>query len=183
MTKKINVKWKFMKLNGVLDRSYKVSDRGDIIHSSTKEPLKQYDMGKKCKKNGTDYKSVHLKGHYSPTRVHRIVCETFHGTSRSDRIFVDHIDEHKNNNKASNLKWVTASENCQAYYKNNPSVRHSQTTIAKVKKLLNKGWTNDRIAQKVGMSDSNVSQIKLGNIHAQVKPYTTVQIELGNCDK
>jgi len=181
MTKKRNITWKFLKLNGELNRAYKVSNYGDIVNSKTMKPLKQYNMGKKCPMNGTDYKSVSIIGQKNMIRVHRIVCETFHGTPKGDRTIVEHKDERKNNNAATNLKWVTSAENSQAYFSKHTVPRFSSSVVSKVKKLLNRGLSNDAIAQKVRMSDSNVSSIKLGYTHTYVKPYTADQIELGNC--
>lgn len=179
MSTKKEVKWKFMKLNGELNRNYKVSNTGVIIKTKGLMPLKQHDMRKKSSLNGTDYKAVSING--LSRRVHRIVCETFHGAAPVGSIHVNHIDERKNNNNATNLQWATPSENRQAYLANNGVVRHPRATIVKVKRLLNKGHTNDFIAQEVKMSDSNVSAIKLGYIHMAVKPLTHDQRELGNC--
>lgn len=180
MTKKSNIKWKFMKLNGKLNRAYKVSNQGDVVHAKTMEPLKQNELDKKCPRNGSDYMGVHIKGIKSAVRVHRIVCETFHGPSKNGKVLVDHRDEYKDNNAACNLSWVTPAENSKRYFERNGAVRHSHATIVRTKKLLNKGLTNDAVAQKVKMSDSNVSLIKLGRIHRDVKPYTAVQRKLGN---
>ena len=180
MTKKKDLKWNFMKLNGVLNRAYKVSNHGDIVHAKTMLPLTQWNMSKKSKTNGTDYKAVRILGQKSLQRVHRIVCETFHGAPPAGRALVNHKDERKNHNVATNLQWVSPAQNVIKYYENNEYVRHSVATISKVKKLLNRGLTNDVVAQRTGMGDSNVSVIKLGYIHAAVKPYTADQIELGN---
>jgi len=176
MSKYTNIKWKFMKLNGVLNRKYKVSNMGDVVRTKNMEPLTQRNMCKKSANNGSDYQAVYISGMKSVVRVHRIVCETFHGKAPTGRNQVDHIDEYKDNNTAANLRWVSDSENKKAYRQNNPPVRYSLSKISTVKKLVNKGWTNDRIAQKVSMSDSNVSSIKLGNIHSEVKPYIIEQL-------
>lgn len=179
-------KWKFLKLNGVIDRQYKVSDHGDIVHTKDLQPLTQYDMGKKSPRNGTDYKSVSIPNSVSvpnvckSVRVHRIVCETFHGEAPVGKNLVAHFNDRKNDNKSSNLGWVSSSENMTMYYENNPYVKYSDSKVSQVKRLVNKLWTNDRIAQKVGMSDSNVSSIKFGYIHSAVEPFTENQLELGN---
>ena len=178
MSKRKNIQWKFMKLNGVLNRSYKVSSNGDIVHATTKAPLPQFKMDKKSVVNGSDYRAVVIDG--VNWRVHRIVCETFHGQPKNGKTVVDHLDEYKDNNASSNLEWVTQSENCKRRYAKHGTKRHSLSTIVRTKKLLNEGLTNDTIAQKVGMSDSNVSAIKWGYIHAGVKPYTADQVVLGN---
>jgi len=175
MTKKKDIKWKYMKLDGALNRNYKVSDQGDIVASTTMKPLTQSDMGKKCAKNGTDYKSVSIVGRKNGVRVHRIVCETFRGAPKGDRTQVGHLDEHKDNNALSNLKWISPTERSRAYFANNTLPRYTTAVVVRTKKMINKGLTNDKIAQKTGMSDSNVSAIKLGIIHSEVKPYTSNQ--------
>lgn len=181
MTKKLkDVKWKFMKYNGVLNRNYKVFKDGTIVHAKTGDTVKTYDMDKKSGKNGSDYQQVYIKGHKNLLRTHRIICETYHGKPTNGRYVVNHVDEFKNNNSIDNLQWVTPSENAKAYYANNEYVKYPRSTIIKVKRLLNKGKTNDQIAQEVKMSDSNVSAIKLGYIHTAVKPLTTQQRDLGN---
>ena len=44
-------------------------------------------------------------------RVHRLVCVAFCGPSPSAEHVVDHIDENKQNNRATNLRWLTVEEN------------------------------------------------------------------------
>ena len=45
--------------------------------------------------------------------VHRLVCEAFHGNAPSNNHIVDHIDADRGNPRASNLRWLTLSENTQ----------------------------------------------------------------------
>jgi hypothetical protein len=44
-------------------------------------------------------------------KVHRLVCEAFHGEAPFDRAVVIHLDENALNNKPENLKWGTQKEN------------------------------------------------------------------------
>jgi hypothetical protein len=44
-------------------------------------------------------------------KVHRLVCEAFHGPAPFDRAVVIHIDENALNNRPENLRWGTQKEN------------------------------------------------------------------------
>jgi len=44
-------------------------------------------------------------------KVHRLVCEAFHGPSPFGGAVVIHLDENATNNNPSNLKWGTQKEN------------------------------------------------------------------------
>ena len=174
------VQWKFLKLNGEIDRRYKVSNEGEIFNVKKGVLVTKRDMYKKSPFNGSDYQSVYVAGKLH--RLHRIVCETFHGPAPAGKNIVLHLDEHKDNNNKTNLKWGTAGQNSQSWIASRGGImpRHSLTTIRRVKKLINSGHTNDNIAVRTKMSDSLVSKIKLGKSHRTVEPLTERQITLGN---
>lgn len=58
-------------------------------------------------KKGYLYVCVSRK-HY---KVHRLICEAFHGVCPPDKTEVDHIDRNPSNNKPENLRWCSRSEN------------------------------------------------------------------------
>lgn len=49
--------------------------------------------------------------YYGNLKVHRLVCEAFHGPAPEDKPVVIHIDEDATNNKPDNLRWGTQKEN------------------------------------------------------------------------
>ena len=49
--------------------------------------------------------------HFGNMKVHRLVCEAFHGPAPFARAVVIHLDEDATNNKPSNLRWGTQKEN------------------------------------------------------------------------
>lgn len=44
-------------------------------------------------------------------KIHRIICEAFHGQSPKDKPIVIHINENALDNRPKNLKWGTQKEN------------------------------------------------------------------------
>jgi len=48
---------------------------------------------------------------FGTVKVHRLVCEAFHGPAPFQRAVVIHLDEDAHNNRPENLKWGTQKEN------------------------------------------------------------------------
>jgi len=115
-------------------------------------------------------------------RVHRLVCETFHGLAPAGNDIVLHKDEYKDNNNKDNLEWGNPQQNCQDWVQSRGGImpRHSLAKIRRAKKLINKGLTNDKVATMTKIGDSTISLIKLGRCHRTVEPLTERQIALGN---
>lgn len=61
-------------------------------------------------------------------KVHRFVCEAFHGPAPFDGAIVIHLDENAHNNRPENLKWGTHKEN-----QNMPKVQAYRRRTAKQK--------------------------------------------------
>ena len=47
-------------------------------------------------------------------KVHRLVCEAFHGPPSKEKSVCIHLDEDYRNNQPTNLKWSTQKENLNA---------------------------------------------------------------------
>lgn len=56
------------------------------------------------------YMGTHNK-FYGNIKIHRAVCEAFHGEKPFPKAVVIHLDEDATNNRAENLKWGTQKEN------------------------------------------------------------------------
>lgn len=81
-----------------------VSDEGDVF-DSTGEKMKT------VKKEGYEYVRVIINGKEKLCKVHRIVACSFQDICGEFNQVVNHLDEDKSNNKASNLKWTSTREN------------------------------------------------------------------------
>ena len=88
-----------------INDTYAVSIDGVVTNTKTGRVLKQ-------RTERTGYKVLRMgkgKKHY----IHRLVAKAFFPAPTSDNCVVDHIDRNKLNNHASNLRWVSHSENSQ----------------------------------------------------------------------
>jgi hypothetical protein len=87
--------------------NYQVSNFGNI-YSKTTEAFLSSD----CKKHQYRYVTLSKNNKQSTFCVHRLVAKAFVYNSNPDlKTQVDHIDGNKRNNYASNLEWVSPSEN------------------------------------------------------------------------
>lgn len=69
--------------------------------------------GSKTKASKTsrhEYMGVFSKK-FGNMKVHRLVCEAFHGPAPNPKMVVIHLDEDATNNRPENLRWGTQKEN------------------------------------------------------------------------
>jgi len=119
--------------------------------------------------------------------VHRLVAEYFCSAKSPKHTVVSHLDYDKMNNKASNLKWMTAPENYKhqqsspfviaekrdrvTIYKDHP--RGAKLTVDKVKelkKLIKEGKKIKSLVKKFKITDTQILRIKRGENWASVEP-------------
>jgi hypothetical protein len=65
---------------------------------------------KACKTARHEYMGVYNR-FFGNLKVHRLVCEAFHGPAPEGKNVVLHLDEDATNNKPENLRWGTQKEN------------------------------------------------------------------------
>lgn len=108
-----------------------------------------------------------INGKRKEHRVHRLVCEAFHGCSD---LFVLHADGDKRNNKPSNLYWGTQKQNIKDREKHGNTMRHdkhyarviNKKTAKRIKGLLSKGFTAGEVEKMTGVAYHIIYDIKRG---------------------
>lgn len=103
------------------NNNYYVNENGEVFsvdkkvrcHKNSTRIIKGKKLNGSTDKDGYIYVCLTLDGKEKNERVHRLVLECFLGGSD---MHVDHIDGNKQNNKLSNLEYVTLKENTRRYH-------------------------------------------------------------------
>lgn len=120
--------------------------RGKILHP-----------GRYCK---AGYVSVVLGKGANGTPVHELVALTFLGP-RPDCADICHTDGDPGNNRLSNLRYDTRTENILDVYRQGKRWRKLSTDdVQEIRHLLKNGKTGRAVAEKYGISESTISDIK-----------------------
>ena len=82
---------------------YQASSEGRLINGLTGKLINQFPH---WGRHGKAYLKTQL-GHGKNKRVHRLICEAFHGPEPFEKAQVCHLDDDGVNNKADNLRWGT----------------------------------------------------------------------------
>ena len=151
---------------------YQVSDQGRV---KSLERKVRHGRGidltikERILKPGTDrggYLRVGLcdGGKQKTFKVHRLVCEAFH-ENPDNKPQVNHLNEIKTDNRACNLEWSTAKENCNHGTHNERIAKTRSKPVGQFTldgKLL-KTWTSAMEAGKqIGFNYSHVSEVANG---------------------
>ena len=136
--------------------NYEISNLGQVRNSKTLN-LIQHNI------RHTGYHYVTIGSRVNNTRqcmsVHRLVAKYFCIGYNVDLV-VNHIDGNKSNNIASNLEWVTQSENIRHAYKlgliSSPPTRPKKKVLC-----VTTGTTYESVrdaSRQTGISQGNISQ-------------------------
>ena len=104
------------------------------------------------------------------SQVHQLVMLTFVGPA-PEGCEVCHNDGNPANNALENLRYDTRSENIRDEYRigKPPKGKSSIDTVREIRRRLNTGEPGSAIARDIGISQAQVSKIKLGRSYSWVK--------------
>lgn len=74
-------------------------------------PKPTYGTKTKARKEAVHICMGYQSKFYGNMKIHRLVCEAFHGPAPEGKPVVIHIDEDATNNRPENLRWGTQKEN------------------------------------------------------------------------
>lgn len=128
--------------------------------------------------DGSGRLRVTLTAQNKRIRVATLVCTAFHGHRPSPKHVVAHWDGNNQNNVPNNVRWATHKENNEDSVRLGEKCRGERHGCAKLRAidipvifgLLAEGWSQQRIADKFGVSRSSVQCIKDGRSYAYRNP-------------
>lgn len=155
---------------------YEVSDAGRVrsFRVGSKLMWNVAPMVLKCGTGMGGYRRVKIDG--KSHLVHRLVAEAFLGPAPDGRPQVAHWDGDPSNNRASNLRYASPSENNQDKLRHGRDLRGEHASFSKLREddvrdildRLGRGELQREIAADYGITQRHVSSIKLGQVWAHL---------------
>lgn len=132
--------------------------------------------------NGKGYLqlSIHDGDRYRNVRVHRIVCEAWHGPAPTPEHEIAHEDCDKSNNRPDNVSWKTYAENRDDLRRHHREGRYDdhptgnvpcKLTVAQVRVIRAdraRGVSRQALAKVHRVSDSSIRAVEIGRSYAWV---------------
>ena len=110
--------------------------------------------------------SININGKPGLVRVHRVVAKVFIPKVEG-KLFVNHINNIRTDNRVENLEGVTPRENNEHYWNTMKSVPRGQDGRSKLshdqvreaRRLHEQGWSYVKISQHFGVHDSTINYL------------------------
>jgi hypothetical protein len=130
--------------------NYWVSNFGNVYSSNKGDKLILHN------RNGYKGVCLYRSGLFKNCYVHRLVAKHF-VDNPDNKKYVNHINENKTDNRASNLEWATRKENLSHSMHKTRTV--SDDEIRKVKRMVCAGYSIKSIARKLKISKTTIGRI------------------------
>jgi hypothetical protein len=151
---------------------YQVSQAGEVRRAAPASGTAAGRVLKQYRNKKTGYFSVCLSRNCIQSRidVHRLVAFAFHGPQPSADHVVAHNDGCRTNNRCSNLRWATQSENLRGCREHgtallgsrNPSTRIDEIDAQAIRRMKAAGIPRRVIAEGYGLHKRTVFKILSG---------------------
>lgn len=164
------------------DDLYEVSDQGrvrskDRYSNNRWRPILRKGRVLVATGDGCGYLGILIfkNGKRKSAKIHRLVAELF--LNKAPGLQVNHIDGDKNNNRATNLEWITHAENMKhavssglittTKRKKADKLRRklSDSDVLEIRSLSQQGVTRTAIAKIYGVSQPTISHLLLGKTY------------------
>lgn len=154
-----NKKFKRLYYNLKIKTPYFINKRGLVYSIKTKRFIKP-------QKNKYGYYVLHLHvdGKTYTSNLHRCVATVWKPKGFDKNKDVDHVDGDKDNNKSSNLEWVSKRVNIKRAYENglkrgfrgdeSPATRYSDNSVRKAFQIVSEGGIVAEASEKSGIPKS-----------------------------
>lgn len=144
--------------------NYYVDYEGNVYNSKGELLNQYYNI-----RDGYRIIDLYKDGKRIKKNVHRLVAETL--IPNPDNLpCVNHIDGNKQNNRVTNLEWVTYSENSLHSYKHNlqkakkgsdnPNAVLTEDVVKTICEMLSQGYRNIDISKKLNVPGHFIKQIR-----------------------
>lgn len=117
-----------------------------------------------------------------PVRLHRLVCEAFHGPAPEGCRLVRHLDDNKQNNRPENLAWGTDLDNYRDGVRNGvmrelpPRKRlFSLERVAAMREAHAAGRSINSLAKEAGVSQQSLTPVIKGHHYRDAPMPASVQ--------
>ena len=135
-----------------------------IRKNGSKLPVKERILKPSTTPDGYLRVELFRSGKRKIMNIHRLVYEVFH-KNPENKPCVNHIDENKTNNMASNLEWCTAKENCNHGTRNKRIAKSKNKSVAQYTpngKLIKIWQSILEVEKHLGFSHGNISKVTRG---------------------
>ncbi len=178
---------------------YKISNRGrvksvarTVIRGSSTLSIPGRLRKQQIDHSGYLVVTLRKDGKSRTRKVHQLVLEAFSGKRPSPKHEVRHLDGNQLNNELKNLKWGTRLENSQdriqhgtqfsGVGEDNPRAILTEIEVRKIWKRIQKGADVEILADKYGVSKSNIRNIANGLSWNQITGLPKYKRKVGKRD-